>query len=176
MGEAARDLNGLVASYVEHRPMLVRLFSARTGSAAAAEDLVQDIYVRIADLDGDAPVVNGIGYLYRVGWNLMLDARRGARRSAARESHWTETVTARVGTETVMEEPSAEAAIDAKRRLEQIVQALEELPPQVQRAFRLHKFDGLSHAQVAAVMGVSRSSVEKHISRALRRLLRATRP
>jgi RNA polymerase sigma-70 factor (ECF subfamily) len=48
--------------------------------------------------------------------------------------------------------------------------ALDSLPPQVARAFKLHKLEGLSHAETAAVMGVSRSSVEKHISAALKAL------
>jgi DNA-directed RNA polymerase specialized sigma24 family protein len=40
----------------------------------------------------------------------------------------------------------------------------------MQRAFTLHKLDGLSHAQTAQVMGLSVKSVEKHISAALARL------
>jgi RNA polymerase sigma-70 factor (ECF subfamily) len=157
--------------------MLVRLFSARMGSPAAAEDLVQEIYVRIATLDEDPPpVANLVGYLYRIGWNLMLDARRGARRAAAREAGWTESLTTRVGTEMVAEDAPAEAGIDARRRLERLLEALEELPPTIQRTFRMHKFDGLSHAQVAAALGISRSSVEKQVSAALKHLLKATRP
>ncbi len=49
--------------------------------------------------------------------------------------------------------------------------ALDELPPQCRKAFRLHKLDGLSHAETAAAMGISRSAVEKHISAALKFLL-----
>ena len=45
-----------------------------------------------------------------------------------------------------------------------------ELPPQAQRAFRLHKFEGLSHAETARVMGLSVKAVEKHVSAALKAL------
>lgn len=152
--------------------MLVRLFTARLGSVAAAEDLVQEIYVKIATVGDEAPVANLVGYLYRIGWNLMLDSRRGARRTATRDSAWTESVTTRVGAEMVVEGAAPEEAIDARRRLEALLVALEDLPPNIQRTFRLHKFDGLSHAQVAAQLGISRSSVEKHISAALKHLVR----
>jgi RNA polymerase sigma-70 factor (ECF subfamily) len=40
----------------------------------------------------------------------------------------------------------------------------------MQRAFRLHKLQGLSHAQTAQVMAISVKSVEKHISAALKNL------
>ena len=50
--------------------------------------------------------------------------------------------------------------------------ALDELTPACRRAFRLHKLDGLSHAQTAAAMGVSKSTIEKHIGAALKHLLK----
>jgi RNA polymerase sigma-70 factor (ECF subfamily) len=34
----------------------------------------------------------------------------------------------------------------------------------------MHKFEGLSHPQVAAALGISRSAVEKHVMAALRHL------
>ena len=37
----------LLAVYLDRRPALVRFFTARTGSADRAEDIVQDIYVRL---------------------------------------------------------------------------------------------------------------------------------
>ena len=48
--------------------------------------------------------------------------------------------------------------------------ALADLPQAVQTSFRLHKIDGLTHAQVAERMGVSRSLIEKHMMSALRHL------
>jgi RNA polymerase sigma factor (sigma-70 family) len=48
---------------------------------------------------------------------------------------------------------------------------VETLPPQTQRVFRMHKLEGLSHAETAARLGVSKSAVEKHMITALKRLL-----
>jgi RNA polymerase sigma-70 factor (ECF subfamily) len=160
----------LVAAYLERRAELVRFFSLRLRSAAAAEDLVQEIYVRLAGSDAAAEIQNPAAYLYRLGSNLMLDRLRGERRTGRRDAAWLDSQTTQVGGEEVSSEPSAEATVAARQRLALLAQALTELGPQTQRVFRMHKFEGMSHPQVAAELGISRSAVEKHMMAALRHL------
>jgi len=146
----------------------VRFFTRRLRSAAAAEDLVQDIYLRIAAVEPGAEVRNAAGYLYRLGSNLMLDKIRGERRRAAREHSWRDSHHTVLGAEEVSEDPSADNAVAARQRLEAVVAVVRDLPEQTQRVFRMHKFDGRSHAEVAQTLGISRSAVEKHCMAALR--------
>ena len=51
-----------------------------------------------------------------------------------------------------------------------LAEAIGQLPPGAARVFKRHKLDGLSHGEVAAELGISRSAVEKHIAVALRHL------
>jgi RNA polymerase sigma-70 factor (ECF subfamily) len=162
--------SALLAAYLERRDDLVRFFTMRLKSAAAGEDLVQDIYLRIASVDPGAHVHNAAGYLYRLGSNLMLDRIRGEQRSAARDHAWRDSHRTLIGAEEVSEDPPADAALAARLRLEAVVAALTELPEQTQRVFSMHKFDGLSHSEVAQALGISRSAVEKHCMAALKRL------
>ena len=67
---------------------------------------------------------------------------------------------------------SAEAALHAKQRLQAIVSVLDELSPQCRNVFVLHKFEGLTHPEIAARVGISRSTVEKHMTTALKHLVR----
>jgi len=161
----------LLETYLARRPDLVRFFTLRLRSAAAAEDVVQDIYLRIAALDPRTEIHNPVGYLYRLGSNLMLDRLRGERRTGRRDAAWLDSQTHQIGGEEVSAEPSPEAAVAARQRLAQLAQALTELGPQTQRVFRMHKFEGMSHPQVAAELGISRSAVEKHMMAALKHLL-----
>jgi RNA polymerase sigma-70 factor (ECF subfamily) len=46
----------------------------------------------------------------------------------------------------------------------------------MREAVRLHKLEGLSHAETAKAMGVSRSSVEKYIMACLRLILERAGP
>lgn len=162
--------SALLAAYLERREDLVRFFALRLKSPAAGEDLVQDIYLRIAAIDLGADVRNPAGYLYRLGSNLMLDRIRGEKRSAARDHDWRDSHRTLIGAEEVAEEPPADVAVASRQRLDAVVAALKELPEQTQRVFRMHKFDGLSHSEVAQALGISRSAVEKHCMAALKRL------
>lgn len=160
----------LLSLYLERREELKRYFTLRLGSPEAAEDLVQDIYFKVAaGISGE--IANPGAFLFRLGSNLMLDRIKQQRRAMRRDHGWIEANEIRLGGETVADAPSADDAAAARERLARMLAALEELSPACQRAFRLHKLEGLSHAETAAAMGVSKSTIEKHISAALKQLL-----
>jgi len=168
-----QDERPLVRVYLDRRAALVRYFAMRLGSPAAAEDLVQDMYVKISERpDLGDQVHNPAAFLYRLGTNLMLDRMKQERRSRARDHAWREADVTSIGAEDIADLPAADAAVAAKQRLAAIVVALNDLPPACRRAFRLHKLEGLSHAETAQAMGISRSGVEKHVSAAVRHLMK----
>lgn len=165
-----RPTDPLLEIYLERRANLVRYFSARCGSRAVAEDLAQELYVKLATRDPTVTAENPVALIYRIATNVMLDRARGEARALARDSAWRRLAHASVGGEDIAEEAPADEAAASRQRLRRLVDAVAELPPQMQRAFRLHKLDGHSHADTARVMGISVKSVEKHISAALKSL------
>ena len=159
----------LLAFYLSKREDLLRFFALRTSSANEAEDIVQEIYLKITKSD-EAPE-HPAAYLYRLGANVMIDRARARRRSLARDDAYYQTL--RVDTYTgdaIVEAPDPDGAIDARRRLARVMAAVNGLPPQCRRVFLLHKLEGLAYADVAAHLGISRSAVEKHMITALKRL------
>lgn len=168
------DRSPLLAAYLERRPELLRYFRIRLRSDEAAEELVQEIYLKIAQRSsqsvGDEAISNPAAYLFRLGSNLMLDRIKQERRAAQRASAYGE-VYATAGAETIDDAPAAEDALAARQKLRKVIYAIRELPPNVQRAFHLHKVEGLSHAETAEAMGVSRSSVEKYLMACLKAAL-----
>ena len=70
-----------------------------------------------------------------------------------------------------VDEPSPEDAAAARQRLRHLVEAVETLPPKTRRAFKLHKFDGLSQVETAGRLGVTRKTVEKQLAAALKQLV-----
>lgn len=166
--------NKLMDAYINQHSKLRRFFTIRLGSRDAAEDIVQDIAVRVRELDDSVieRVENPGAFIYRMGCNLMLDRLKQQRRSTARDQDWTRAQLMERNGVSVVDEPDAETAIAARQRLARIIEIVERLSPQCRRAFHRHKFDGLSHAEVAAEMGITRSAVEKLISHALKTLLK----
>lgn len=162
--------SALIEVFLERRTDLVRFFTLRLGSEAAAEDLVQEIYLRLAGVEPTAEIGNPAGYLYRVGTNLMLQRLRGERRSATRDAAWREVHHARIGESDIVDAAAADEVLAARQRLRAVIEAVGDLPPQTQRVFRLHKLESLSHAEVAARLGISRSAVEKHMIAVLKHL------
>ena len=162
--------SALLEVYLAKREDLRRYFAARLGSPEAAEDIVQDIYVRVArGVEGE--IGNPAAFLYRLGTNLMLDRIKQQRRGQARDAGWQAAGTTVVGGVEVAQEPAADTAAAARQHLARLVEALNGLTPACRRVFRLHKLEGLTHAETAARLGISRSAVEKHVSAALKHLV-----
>lgn len=162
-------LSPLMALYLEKRANLVRFFTVRTSSPVEAEDIVQEIYLKIVDL-GCASIDNPSAYLYRLGSNLMIDRARARSRSASREGAYIKSVHPSDAPEAVADTPSPEEAWEARARLARVLEAVQTLPPKRKQVFIMHKIDGLSYGEIATVLGISKSAVEKHMSAALQRL------
>jgi len=165
---ASGDLPG---AYLAKRADLVRYFAARLRSREAAEDLIQDLFVRVCALEPGAVIDNPSAYLFRLAHNMMLDRMRSVQRAGARDEAWRRTHSADVQGHEVMDAASPEQAAVASERLRRTLEAIQSLPPRTRRAFELHRLEGMSQEQTAQTLGVSRKTVEKQVSAALKHLL-----
>lgn len=164
---ASPNSGDLSAVYLEQREALARFFRARLGQRADVEDLLQDLYLKVQS----APTIDmrePKAYLYRLASNLMMDRWRSGARAAARDGAW---FSAFQGQGDIDDAPSAEAVVAGKQRLAAVAAILDRLPERTQTVFRMHKFEQLSYSEVSERLGVSRSSVEKHMMVALKALM-----
>jgi RNA polymerase sigma factor (sigma-70 family) len=164
------ETGALLRAYLERRGDLRRFFLARLGGDADVEDLVQELYLKVVDLDGRA-VRNPASFLYSMASSLMLDRMRQSRRAGVRDFVWRSTTQTFVGSVEIADGPDAEATVIARQRLERLNTALQALSPKTQSVFRAHKFEGLSYVETAKRLGMSRKAVEKHMGLALGHLL-----
>jgi RNA polymerase sigma factor (sigma-70 family) len=166
--------SGLKDLYREHRAALLRFVAARCGDPADAEDILQDLWLRL-DTVGTGPIGNGRAYLFRMSQNLVLDRLRERRRREQRDDQWmTATFERDVRLpDTPDSADGAEVALIKRQDAKLLARAIAQLPTGAGKVLRLHKLEGLSQSEVAATLGISRSGVEKHMAVAMAHLRRA---
>lgn len=144
----------MVARYYRE---LLNYFSRQVKDRDGAADIVQEAYARVLAVQQTGETIREPrALLYRTARNVMIDQQR---HSALRNLEDPQTLDE-------MPAPAAqqpEAAYAELQRVRRLISAIEALPPRCREAFILHKFDGLSHAQVAEHMGISRNMVERHV-------------
>jgi RNA polymerase sigma-70 factor (ECF subfamily) len=160
----AKSVNGgLKALALVQRAALRRYLLARGTSPDEADDLLQDLFLKLEEA-GVGPVAEPRAYLYRMVENLLLDRRRSAARRHAREEAWTR---AHAGDVSEMDaHPTAEESLIARDRLARVSAALAELPERSLYVFRRFRVDGVAQKAIADELGISVSAVEKHLQKA----------
>jgi len=162
---------GLAGLLAAHRAELLRFLAARSGDAGEAEDLLQELWLK-ASLTAAGPVANGRAYLFRMANNLVLDRSRERQRAMRRDRDWLERNEAAPAAVEAMADPSpgADAGLIEAEEADLLSQAIMSLPHGARRALLMYRFEGLGQAEIARVMGISRSGVEKHLAVAMRHL------
>lgn len=165
---------GLEYYYELHRADLLRFLAARVGDRGEAEEVVQELWVKIRTVPA-GPIENGRAYLYRMAQNLVLDRLRERRRRVLRDRAWQEQEASLAlnGGEVPDGSASAHEHMEAREEASRLASAIGTLPEGARRVFCLHKIEGLSHGEVAAQLGISKSGVEKHMALAMKYLRRA---
>lgn len=163
-----------------YRRPLMAFFLRHTADRAEAEDLTQEVFVRILKGAAGGQVQAPDAFVFTVAANLLRDRLR-LRISKRADRHVsldlaptddTPSEPLNIAAETV----SAERALMDRQRLRAVLRALEELPPRTRDIFVLSRLEKLKHAEIASRMGVSVSAVEKNLVRAVAHLARRFGP
>ncbi len=162
----------LAGVFVVHRAALLRYLHAR-GAGDEAEDLLQELWLKVGAIEGVQAITDPLPYLYRMGHNLMLDRRRTAQRRATREQQY-HGISDAEGTGADAQ-PGAERTAIARDSLRHIDNALAALGARTDYVFRRHRVEGVAQRQIAEELGISISGVEKHLQKAYRAVLAARR-
>lgn len=153
---------GLQQVVLNEHGRLLRFLAAR-GAGDEAEDLLQELWQRVAAAPGQ-PIADPVSYLFRAAENLMRDWRRSKLSRERRQFEWHETA---IDAE---EAAMGERVLIAREQLREAEAVLAALGPRVLPVFRRYRLDGVSQTGIAQEFGVSLSSVEKDLQKAYRAL------
>lgn len=130
-----------------------------THAEAKAEDMVQDIFAKVWQRRGQLEdITNFSAYLFRMAQNHAIDQLRRLSRESA-------FLASLAGSESPSSSP--EDSLLKKEVLSLIQQAIETLPPRQKEIYHLHQQQGLKHEEIAIRLGLSISTVQNHMFRAL---------
>ena len=142
-----------------HSAKVYRLAYRLTGNKFDAEDLTQEVFVRVfRSLENFKPGTLD-GWLHRITTNLFLDQAR--RKSRIRFDALAEDAESRLPGR----EPGPEQSFEHNNLDLDVQRALEELPPDFRAAVVLCDLEGLSYDEVAEALGVKLGTVRSRIHR-----------
>jgi RNA polymerase sigma-70 factor (ECF subfamily) len=142
-----------------HSAKVYRLAYRLTGNKFDAEDLTQEVFVRVfRSLENFKPGTLD-GWLHRITTNLFLDQAR--RKSRIRFDGLADDAEARIPGR----DPGPERSFEFNNLDVDVQAALEDLPPDFRAAVVLCDLEGLSYDEVSAALGVKLGTVRSRIHR-----------
>jgi RNA polymerase sigma-70 factor (ECF subfamily) len=153
--EAEPDLTALVR---DHSGLLYRVALSLLRNPAEAEDVVQDVFVRVLQRPRElGGIVEFRPWLVRIAWNLALDRIRKVRPEQMDDVFAEGLVSANL---------PADQALAEAGQIRHVLGAMERLPTNERQALLLSAMEELSTAEIGAVLGKSESSVRSLLFRA----------
>ena len=147
----------------KYRRPLIAYFQRRVRSREEAEDLTQEVFLRLVRRRDVETIDNPEAFVFRTAINLLRDR---SRRGKTLSSHLDEMAHG----QNAFEDLSPERVVNGRQSLQSVLRALDELDERSRDVFILHRLEGMKHAEIANLYGVSVSSVEKYIIKALAHL------
>jgi RNA polymerase sigma-70 factor (ECF subfamily) len=156
---AAQKVSDIVLLSREYRPALMAFFLRRVHSHAEAEDLTQEVFVRLAQRE-EQNVDCGRAYVFQVASNLIKDRVRRYRTRLDYLSSVGEIEALNI------DELDPFRITASRDSIAAMCAALGELNDVTRRVFVLYRLEGMSKTIIADGFGLSISSIEKHITKA----------
>lgn len=150
--------------------LLVRWLTQKLGDPDSARDVLQSVFLRVWAFAENGVVENPRALLFKTAGNLALNELKRRNRFTRRHVEPGNTSENDPLHNVASLSPSPEKQASLREDVSITMAAIEALPDRPRRAFVMNRFDGLSYKEIAELMNVSESSIEKYMIEALKKL------
>lgn len=154
-----------LAQHIVPHERAIRSWLARRTHDLDIDDIIQEMYARLASLEDAESIRNPRQYAAQTAISIALNLARHARVVPMIPIGDFEELSL------ASQEPSPERTVNSQDELRELESNLQELPPLCRKAFLLRRVDGLSQKEVADKLGISVKTVEKYMARSVRFLI-----
>jgi len=151
----------LIAALVRHYDELVDHVRRRFGGRGFATEVVHDVCVSLIENPPQGAVLTPLAFLRTASTHRAIDLARAADRLHG----WQ--VPTGIMPDTRLDEKDGLAHVEFMQLLDRLERVIQALPERCRLVFLLHALHEMPQAEVATHMGISRSMVAKHMSRAM---------
>jgi len=145
--------------YREHHDALLALLQCRLNSRSDAQEIAQEVYVKLLTMNDLKHVESPRAFLFRMAINQSMDYLR---KRVVRANAPADPVD-----DNVHATPQPEQYLGASQQWKKVQAALRELPAKASQAFVMHVVEGRPFAAVAQEMKLSERMVRYHVSHAI---------
>lgn len=136
------------------------------GRKDIAEEIVSDTFLKIWENRTTLQINTSVkSYLFQAVCNNSLNYLRKLKKDAVLDEFFMETASENIGFSTLADEME-EQSLTMENINAKIMEAVNQLPEQQQKVFRLKRVEGRKNKEVAEIMGLSVKTVEMHLSKA----------
>lgn len=168
-GEVAAESAGELRSKLDarFRGPLMSFFMRRVRDRVEAQDLTQEVFVRIIGAVDRNRIERADAFVFKVAANLLRDrSRREIRNCRNAGLPLDEALTGEVARELV-EDRDPERVVLGEDLLADALDALGELGERTRDIFILFRLENMKQRDIAALFGIAQSTVEKHVMKAV---------
>ena len=143
---AAEPPSGEVAALAARYGGVLRAYFQKRAPSADADDLVQDVFLRLHSRSERDAVDNPERYIFKIASSVLIDRHR---HELARGLGLHDVLDEEFG---LVDELSPERTLIGRQEHARAIEALRALPPRARAAFVLHRFEHMTYAAIAARM------------------------
>jgi RNA polymerase sigma-70 factor (ECF subfamily) len=146
---------------------LMSFFLRRIKDRSLAEDLTQDVLLKVVRAAGRGQIERADSYVFKVAINLLRDQRRRAERVGPAIFVSLEEDRDGPLENQLVEAISPERVLLSEDSLADVLRSLEELGELTRNIFILFRLENMKQKDIAALYGIGQSTVEKHVVKAV---------